>query len=223
MKLVFYSGGGERENRRLDRMLFAMTSNKRPGMTFIPSGSDFGPRAFEEFINHYDPYSVSKFIYFPVDIPFSAELCRHALSQDIVHLSGGNTFYFLKSLRRAKLLPELWKFARKGGILTGLSAGAILMTPSIETAGFPSFDRDDNDVGLKNFKSLGLVDFEFFPHFAYSHRYKRELLKYSRRVDVPLYACPDGAGLIVDGPEVRVVGDAMVFLQGASFRVRGRV
>jgi dipeptidase E len=62
------------------------------------------------------------------------------------------------------MLPLLKKFIQDGGILTGLSAGAIMMTETIEMAGYPPFDCDENEDNLKNLKSLNLVDFYFFPH-----------------------------------------------------------
>jgi len=48
-------------------------------------------------------------------------------------------------------------------VLAGPSVGAIILTPTIGTAGPPLPDPDDNDVKLKNLRALGLVRFEFSP------------------------------------------------------------
>ena len=85
------------------------------------------------------------------------------LASDVIYLSGGNTYYFLHHLRRSGPIPVLREFVARGGVLAGLSAGAILMTPHIGLAGYPSFDRDENDVGLRNEASLALVDFALPP------------------------------------------------------------
>ena len=89
---------------------------------------------------------------------------------DIVYLAGGNTYYFLDHLRRSGLLDELALFARRGGVVAGLSAGALILTPHIGLAGYPAFDRDENTVGLgrSGCRGLGLVGFEFFPHYRRS-------------------------------------------------------
>src|SRR5690606_32920603 len=102
-------------------------------------------------------------------------LKQEVFKSDIIHLSGGNTFYFIKHLRQAKLLKDFKEFLNNGGVLTGLSAGAIIMTRSIQTAAFPSFDRDENEDNVRNFKGMGLVNFEFFPHYKNSLRYDREI------------------------------------------------
>ena len=60
------------------------------------------------------------------------------LKSDLIFLGGGNTFYFLKHLKSTGLIDELKTFAANGGVLCGLSAGAIIMTPHVHTASFPT-------------------------------------------------------------------------------------
>lgn len=211
MKLVFYGGGDGEANRQLDALTIKLSSKKYPRIAYIPSCSFDSHVDFKDFVFQYTYFDITQFIYFPIDIPFDRVLMKEVFQSDIIHLSGGNTFYFLAHLRKSGLLPELKAFVERGGILTGLSAGAIIMTPSIETASFPEFDCDDNDEGLRNFKSLGLVSFEVFPHYKNSKRYEKELLNYSRHSKHPLFAIPDGGGIIVDGNTQKFVGKIHCF------------
>lgn len=149
-------------------------------MTFIPSSSYLSEHEFKAFVKHYSKFKISRFIHFPVDVPFDRIMFQEVMRSDAIHLAGGNTFYFLNSLRKARLLTELKKYADKGGVLTGLSAGAILMTENIDMAAYPEFDRDENFVGIKNLAAMNLVNFAFFPHFKNSARYDAVFRKYSR-------------------------------------------
>ncbi|WP_199621429.1 Type 1 glutamine amidotransferase-like domain-containing protein [Paenibacillus alkalitolerans] len=74
---------------------------------------------------------------------------------DAIHLSGGNTFYFLSLLKKRNTMEMLRAYVNKGGILIGVSAGSILMTKTIGFAGY-GVDGDRNVV---------YVDFEFLPHW----------------------------------------------------------
>jgi dipeptidase E len=141
------------------------------------------------------------------------------MKSDAIHLGGGNTFYFLNSLRKAKLIGHLRRFAERGGLLTGLSAGAIMMTENIDLAGYPEFDRDENNVGIKNPSALNLVDFSFFPHFRNSSRYDAVFKKYSKLKIKMVYACPDGAGIVVNGDEIRFIGKTFAFGRGQKFTI----
>lgn len=219
MKLVLYSGGDEKENKGLDQAFLELLGKKNPVVTFIPSSSYLSEQEFKEFVKHYSKFKISRFIHFPVDLPFDKIMFQEVMRSDAIHLAGGNTFYFLNSLRKTKLLPELRKFVARGGVLTGLSAGAILMTENIDMAGYPEFDRDENIVGLKNLACLNLLDFAFFPHFKNSKRYDVAFKRYSKLKKKVIYACPDGAGIVVNGDELRFIGKTFAFSEGHKFSI----
>jgi len=214
MKLVLYSGGGEVENLRLNLEFVKLFKKKNPVITFIPSSSYQSDSEFQDFVNYFSKYNFSRFIFFPVDVPFDNVLMNQVMQSDAIFLAGGNTFYFLNSLRKSKLILPLKRFVSNGGILSGLSAGAIMMTEDISLAGYPEFDRDVNDLQLKNLNSLGLVDFYFFPHFKNSLRYDLAFKKFSKKNDKILYACPDGAGLVISDDSITFVGKCMAYYKG---------
>lgn len=217
MNLVLYSGGDEKENQQLDKAFIELLGKKNPVVTFIPSSSYLSEQEFKSFVRHYSRYKINRFIHFPIDVAFDKTMFTEVMRSDAIHLGGGNTFYFLNYLRKAKLLPQLKAFVKKGGVLTGLSAGAIMMTENIEMAGYPEFDRDENLVNLKNLSALNLVDFLFFPHFRNSARYDVVFKKYTRSSSKIIYACPDGAGIVVRDNELRFVGKCYAFSNGHKF------
>ena len=216
MRLVFFSGGDERENRDLDFECLKLIDSGSPVFTFVPSSSYDGESEFRDFVEQYKGFGVDRFLYFPIDIPQDRVLLSEVFSCDLIFLGGGNTYYFLKYLRLRGLLPFFKEFALGGGVLAGLSAGAILMTPNINTAGYPQFDRDENEEEVKNFNAMNLVKFEFFPHYKNSARYDKVLLRESRKTAFPLFALPDGSGIIKDGDNMTFVGRAWCFHRGVK-------
>ena len=88
------------------------------------------------------------------------------------------------------------------------------MTPTIASAGYPSFSQDVNEEKIKNLNSLNLVKFEFFPHYKNSHRYEQALMKRSKEIAYPVYACPDGSGIVVDRDKLSFIGRCYVFFRG---------
>jgi len=220
MRLVFYSGGYPDENYELDNILLKHLAPKRPQVTYIPSSSDDADVHFRDFVRWYQRFNVKRFINFPVDVPISHTMLYQVLCSDIIHLSGGNTFYFLKHLRSQGLLKLLQDYSAEGGIITGLSAGAILMTPDITTASFPTFDCDDNYDGVTNFSAMGLVNFEFFPHYRNSKRYEQELRLHSKSSKRPIIACPDGSGVVVNSSQITLVGKPVCFHNGDKLIIK---
>jgi dipeptidase E len=85
-------------------------------------------------------------------------------SANILMITGGNTFKLLNHLKKSgldKAIIEFWK--KDGVVLAGFSAGAIVLSPSIETARTGCGDVDE--LGLTDLSGLGIVDFEIWPHY----------------------------------------------------------
>lgn len=213
MKLVFYSGGDHFKNRELDYALLSLV-RKNIQITYIPYCSEEAEESFQHFKWYYRKYHLKRFLLFQVDQSFTQRMLKQVLKSDMIYLSGGNTYYFLKHLRRSGMTGHLRNFVKNGGILAGSSAGSIIMTPNIHMAALPSFDCDDNEVNLKRLKSLNLVKFEFSPHYRKSKRYDAELRIYSKKLDYPVYACTDGSGIVINGKSRTFVGHVIGFFKG---------
>jgi len=215
MKLVLYSGGQEPSNRLIHHTLFQLVSKKKnKSMTYIPFCQDRSDLYFKKAIQRYQGVGFKRFHCLPVDVPFTRKDLNKALGSDVIYLAGGNTFYFLKHLRKSGLISQLKQFVTRGGVLAGLSAGAIILTPNIRTAGPPLPVPDDNDVKLKNLWSLGLVRFEFYPHYTSTPKTNQALLQYSRTAKYPIFACPDGSGITINDNRVTFIGKVIMFSGG---------
>lgn len=220
MKLVLYSGGQTRQNYALHRSLVGLCENKKPlRLTYIPFCADNATPFFSRIIRRYRSFGVQQFYTLAVDEPFTAAELKLALQSDIVYLAGGNTFYFLETLRRSGLMNPLRQFVRQGGVLAGLSAGALILTPNIRLAGIPTFEADENDIGLHDLNALGVAPFEFSPHYSSTKRRDRSLLAYSLKTAYPIYACPDGGGIVINGEQWSAYGRITVFHRGRKFNL----
>ena len=218
-KLVFYSGGNTDENHRLHQNLVKLAGRKARSFTYVPFTHENGMDYFKRAKKRYSRFGVKKFVYFAVDAEHTQREMREALRSDIIYLAGGNTFYFLKHLRESGFLKHLATQVRRGKTVAGLSAGALILTPNVYLAGYPAHDCDPNEVRLKNLKSLGAVPFEFYPHYVSSARTNKALARYSRRIQMPIYACPDGSGIVVQGEEIRLFGPMYLFYRGHRIRL----
>lgn len=232
--VVLYSGGRTRRNAWLHESVLALAlRDRRPGhrrvrMTYVPFTVEGALPFFRRFERRYRPFGGTHFACVPADLPElgrPGRARRRAAEQlcasDVVYLAGGNTFHFLHHLKRSGLLAVIRECAARGIVVAGMSAGAHLCTPDIRLAGYPPFDRDENEIRLpqRSLGALDLVDFEFFPHYRHSPRYRRALAAWSRRRQGRVYACRDGGGLVVDGDRIEAYGDVWLFEDGVERRI----
>jgi len=236
-RLVLYSGGQERRNRLIHESLLDLAlrrdrAERRDGirMTYIPFAAEGAKPYFNRFVRRYARVGGTDFHCIAPDDPAittdgaaNRRAVADLMASDVVYLAGGNTFYFLHHLRRSGLLRAIERFARRGGVVAGLSAGGIIMTPDIGLAGYPDFDRDEDEIGLsaRARRALALVDFDFFPHFRRSNRYREALAQYSERTGRALYACRDGSGVVVEGDRFTAHGEVWLFDRGQERRIGG--
>ncbi len=218
MRLVLYSGGQLRSNHKIHQEVVRLARQKNSikplSMTYIPFCSENSSIFFHRAKRRFSANGVKKFFCLNVDHTPNATDIKKAFQSDIIYLAGGNTFYFLKHLRESGVLDRLKTFARKGGVLAGLSAGGLIMSPTVALAADEGLGPDENEVGLKNFKSMGLFPFEFSPHYEGRPSEIKAHLAYSKKTRYPVYAVEDGAGIVIDGKKMSLYGGATIFHRG---------
>lgn len=211
MRLVLYSGGDNTVNETLDLALVHMVGGIDVSIAFIPAKSDKEGKYYTRFKDYYSKYGFHNFTYFDVDEDFKPNGLENLFSSDVIYLSGGNTFRFLHNLKARGMMDKLRDYARRDNTtLIGVSAGSMIMTPTIRTTAIYHQHKGDfkalNEVGLADFTGLGLVDFEFVPHFTQDTKgkYVEEFVRDATNL---IYGCPDGRGIIVQNNKVTFYGD----------------
>lgn len=95
---------------------------------------------------------------------FDEQTPGELLSCNAAMLIGGNPFYLLHSIRRNGFADALCTLSRSGTLI-GVSAGSLVLTPSI--AIIAQYTPEMNDaVGLEDFSGLALFDQEILPHYS---------------------------------------------------------
>ena len=188
--------------------MLRLIAKPRPRIAWIPSDFRSGSRWFHAKVAYYARYDTDLEEPVRFDAPFTPADLERLWTFDAIHLSGGNTAEFLGLLRQHHMLEPLRRFARHGGVLIGESAGAILMTVSIETT-FVGESGDKHPGADFELDALELVDFAFVPH--YSDDLETTCRKLATQLRRTVYACRDGDGIVVNAGELRLIGAVLEF------------
>ncbi len=111
----------------------------------------------------------------------------------VIYVCGGNTFKLLKYAREANFKDAIIKLLERGGVYIGVSAGAIILAPTIQAAA--SIDPDPNIVGISDFTGLGIVSFEVHPH--YDSKEESEVVNYEKNTSRRVVRLSNGEALVV--------------------------
>jgi len=136
---------------------------KAKRVTFIPTASKFEEVDFfvEEAISFFKSIDIKVDI---LDLSTSPlEDIKNKLEQnDFIYVSGGNTFYLLKELQRTGADKLIKEQINLGKLYIGESAGSIILSSNID---YIKYMDSNEEVGLKSFDSLNVVDFYPVPHY----------------------------------------------------------
>lgn len=133
------------------------------------------------------------------------ELKNELAGVDIIFVAGGNTIYLWEKIKESGFDTLMREMMEAGTIYIGSSAGSVICGPTVE----PSTFFDDRESGnLKDFTSLGLVDFVPVPHYrgtldngavdAVLEKYKNFAFPLRPMTDSQYYHGKDGALELVD-------------------------
>jgi dipeptidase E len=205
----------------VDEALVNLIEPQSSKIGYIPSQTDSHRKYFHKAQKWYSQFGFNDLLYFDVDREFDAAKISELMGCDAIHLSGGNTYYFLNSLRGKGLLPLLRRFLENGGILIGVSAGSLIMSKTIAITQIDDdLGGDKNDVGLIDLSALGVVNFEFFPHVnKINEEIESRLMEYSRKTGSVIYACDDGDGIVVENDKIDFIGNVKKIENGVIGKV----
>lgn len=154
-------------------------------VTFIPTASKFEEVDF--FIK--EAIDFFKSIDIEIDIlelsTSSFEDIKNKLeNNDFIYIGGGNTFFLLKELKRTGADKILIEQINLGKLYVGESAGSIVLSSSID---YIHYMDSNEEVKLKNFDSLNIVDFYPVPHyqnFPFEESTKMIIEKYHKSINL---------------------------------------
>jgi dipeptidase E len=155
----------------------------------MPSDGSNCPQKYIDEWKEYAKNNNTEFRYIDNSKPNAEDEAEKLLSSNILMITGGNTFKLLDNLRKSGLDNAIKEFTeKKEFVLAGFSAGAIVLTPTIEVSSLPVYDK--NEVGLSDLTGLGIVNFEVFPHYK-EQNHSKILEQYRKKAKNRIEEIPD--------------------------------
>lgn len=121
---------------------------------------------------------------------------------DVIYVCGGNTYRLLKFARNSGFEVAIKSLLGRGGIYLGVSAGSLIMTPSIRPAG--DILADENTVGITDLKGFSIYKHDIVPHFEEALDAKTK--EYEKQYTVHVDRVGNNQAIIIDNQGARLIG-----------------
>lgn len=125
---------------------------------------------------------------------------------DLIYVCGGNTFHLLHSIRKssAPIREQIIALCNRGGLYIGSSAGAVLTSPSIASAG--EVHPDKNEDGVEDLTALHFIRQHIIPH--YNPSLDKEIITFQEKYKLSedeIILLRDGEGLYVHNTTQQII------------------
>lgn len=118
---------------------------------------------------------------------------------NVMYVCGGNTFYLLDQIRKTGFDKKIIDFVNKSNVYVGVSAGSIIMCPSILTAK----NGDKNIVGITDLIGLNFISEIITPHYTEADE---EVTKtFEKENNCKILRLRDGEALEVSDDKERII------------------
>lgn len=162
-KYILFS---EPQESVLDKMVSELFIKPNMQVAYMPSdGANSSNPKYESFWNNYVGRNNSEMVSINNSLRGSDVVNENQkiIKSDALILTGGNTFQFLNHLKQSGLDKTIVEYSKSDKIIVGFSAGAIILSSTIEIAQLPPCD--ENLIGLTDLSALNLIEFDIYPHY----------------------------------------------------------
>lgn len=124
-------------------------------------------------------------------------------NQDVIWMAGGYCGYLMYWLRRCEVDTHIRELLGDHTLYFGSSAGSMVTASTLDIVEGIPYERE---IGASVIPGLGLVDFDFFPHYQDEYYDGIKQSYHGKK----LYLVKNGEQLIVEDNQIKVIGEERI-------------
>jgi dipeptidase E len=204
-KLILHNDQND-SNLEADRYLFNWLTPDQINLGYVSSSSALNRKYYKDRVRYYgEKIGLKNISYFDFDQEFNSTTISKLSETNVIYLSGGDTQYFGSCLQKTGGMKFLRKFCSQGGIIIGVSAGAIITGPDLGLSLWM-----DGTPPEQNLATLNLIDFEVFPHYEEHKETNERVLEYAEKVGRKIYLLKKSDSIVIDDALIHSFGSPKI-------------
>ena len=121
---------------------------------------------------------------------------------DVVHVEGGNVYYYLKQFRKNGYMDDIRDFIERDGVYIGISAGSTIMSKVVDE----KLTSDENFFDLKDISGFGYIDFNLLVHWdTKDEKYLTSFVKYSWEAGKKVISLSDQQAVLIQNNGFKII------------------
>ena len=218
MKQCVLIGGGntrlpDYETKLIDEEIVKMTKKENPNFLFIGLASSHSDSYYDTMKSIYKDLGCNTVYLKKSNIINNPDIVKNKIyDADIIYIGGGDTVKLMHDVKEYKIDKLLLEAYKKGTVLVGISAGAILLSEK----GFSDSLIERKESTKHEFiKGLNFVNISFCPHYHSNQEKTKDLEEYLKKHNEEVYCLENGTALKIVNNKITVIKS----LKAKSYKV----
>ena len=189
------------ETKRIDERIVKETKKEKPIFLFIGFASDRADSEYDHYKKIYQNLGCSTEHLKKKNAIHNRNIVEDKIERaDIIYISGGDTLKLLETIQEYNIEPLLKNAYKKGTVLVGKSAGAILLSKEGFSDSYILRKEKDHYVFIKglSFENISIV-----PHYKENEQREKDLEKEIGKKKV--YGIQNGTALLIKDEKLEVI------------------
>ncbi len=205
---IVLSGGGDLETSfKLDEKYFSLLKNNAK-ILYVPIALDRTKVGFEVCYDWFSTLVSNHAKEKEIDFTMLLEEDKVPSfdAYDSLYIGGGNAYKLLSYIYRKNIDKKITEYIKKGGIVYGGSAGAMILGKDIRTA------EEKNDRNYSNSNGLNLIQGKsIICH--YTDSLDKKIFSIVKKINSKVIALPENTGIILNSNNqiIEIVGEVFIF------------
>lgn len=210
MKKMVLIGGGDigkgntnYETKEIDQEIVKLTKKENPNFLFIGLASSYSDSYYDTIKKIYRNLGCNCTYLKKKNIINNPSIVKNKLSDaDIIYIGGGDTLKLKETILEYKIDLLLKEAYNRGCVISGISAGAILLTNEGFSDSFILRKESENHQFIKG---LNFINISFCPHYHENIKKTKELQKEIKSTKKEVYSLENGTALKIIDDKIELI------------------
>lgn len=213
MRVVLFSKQVDDKSNRLNLELKGHLEEHKESIVYLSLEQTYNKSEYDKKLSYYRSLGIGYLDVLRIQDMDRDKIRKKILEYKYIHIPDVKLEEAVKSIGKFDLYEALKEFSNNGGTVIAEGEAGVLLSCNSKSYNLLVSQNEE-----ENFKALGILDFDFIPHWNQIKNKLCGFIDCSKLNKGISYAVSDGSGIIVNDDKIEFYGD-IIKIENGDFKL----